>query len=248
MNLPLISCIMPTKNRREFVPKAIEYFLRQTYPNKQLIIGDNGDSIKDLMDAAGGPWYDETQPDRVPILAYRRFRTGQTLGARRNALVECCCNGDLIAHWDDDDWYGADRLADQVKAFTSSDIEVSGVEHPLFYDLRTGKAWRYSYHGEGQYLYSATLMYRRSYWERSPFPDLQVGASVPFVLGPGRRNHAAFIQECDWYVGMAHEGNNSPKPFERAEFTPCNASAVEGRFGNDLAFYESLRAGMEVAA
>jgi hypothetical protein len=40
--LPLVSCIMPTNNRRTFVPKAIEFFLRQDYPNRQLIIIDDG--------------------------------------------------------------------------------------------------------------------------------------------------------------------------------------------------------------
>ena len=39
---PLVSCIMPTYNRREFVPLAIRYFLRQDYANKELIIIDDG--------------------------------------------------------------------------------------------------------------------------------------------------------------------------------------------------------------
>ena len=47
---PLVSCIMPTYNRREFVPRAIRYFLRQDYANKELIIIDDGtDAIKDLV-------------------------------------------------------------------------------------------------------------------------------------------------------------------------------------------------------
>ena len=41
---PLVSCIMPTYNRRHFAGKAIEYFLRQDYPNKQLVIVDDGTS------------------------------------------------------------------------------------------------------------------------------------------------------------------------------------------------------------
>ena len=49
-NLPLVSCIMPTCNRRRFVPRAIDYFLRQDYPNKELvIIGDGTDRVADLI-------------------------------------------------------------------------------------------------------------------------------------------------------------------------------------------------------
>ena len=48
--MPLVSCIMPTYNRRPFVPKAIEYFLRQDYPNRELIILDDGDDrVADLV-------------------------------------------------------------------------------------------------------------------------------------------------------------------------------------------------------
>jgi hypothetical protein len=37
-NHPPVSCIMPTANRRAFVPRAVVYFLRQDYPNKELVI------------------------------------------------------------------------------------------------------------------------------------------------------------------------------------------------------------------
>jgi hypothetical protein len=36
-DLPLISCIMPTFNRRRFVAQAIRYFLCQDYPEKELM-------------------------------------------------------------------------------------------------------------------------------------------------------------------------------------------------------------------
>src|SRR5581483_2857327 len=32
--MPLVSCVMPTHNRRHFVPRAIEYFRRQKYPSR----------------------------------------------------------------------------------------------------------------------------------------------------------------------------------------------------------------------
>jgi hypothetical protein len=46
---PLISCIMPTFNRRAFVPLSLKCFAYQDYPNRELIIVDDGDdSIADL--------------------------------------------------------------------------------------------------------------------------------------------------------------------------------------------------------
>src|SRR5260221_301127 len=49
---PMVTCIMPTANRRPFVAQAIRYFLAQDYPEKELVIVDDGsDSVADLAAA-----------------------------------------------------------------------------------------------------------------------------------------------------------------------------------------------------
>ena len=93
---------MPTYNRRAFVPHAIRYFLRQEYGNKELIIIDDGtDSIQDLI------------PETSNI---RYFRLDQkiTLGAKLNLACDYA-KGNMIANWDDDDWYSPMRLRSQVE-------------------------------------------------------------------------------------------------------------------------------------
>jgi len=100
-NHPLVSCIMPTYNRRAFVPQAIAYFLRQDYANKELIIVDDG------IDAVG---------DLVPAdqhIRYIRLSQKTTLGVKRNIACEQA-RGTIIAHWDDDDWHAPHRLRYQV--------------------------------------------------------------------------------------------------------------------------------------
>ena len=47
---PLVSCIMPTHNRCCFAPQAIEYFLRQNYADKELIVIDDGQFIWSSID------------------------------------------------------------------------------------------------------------------------------------------------------------------------------------------------------
>lgn len=239
MSMPLVSCIMPTKNRPEFVPQAIAYFLRQTYPNKELVIVDDGDSVLDIV----VPFQKYSKAVNVHYWGRPAFAT---LGEKRNWCVDAC-RGDLIAHWDDDDWYGPERLALQVAAMQNADAEVCGVDAPIFLDVATGAAYQYQYRGQGGYLYSATLMYTRAYWARSPFPDLQVGASTPFVCGSGRLDKAAFTRHDNWYTGIGHAGNNSPKPFKASEFTRWEGD-MEARLGADWPFYESIRESMGVAA
>jgi len=228
MSLPLVSCIMPTKNRREFVPQAVEYFLRQTYPNKQLVIGT------DFLDSARGP---SVRPDGVWEVV---CRDGITLGTKRNALIGVA-RGPLIAHWDDDDWYGPTRLADQVSVLQSNAADVCGIDAPLFYDLRTGKAYRYHY-ADGC-PYGATLMYTRKFWEARPFADVQVGETDPFMQGRWPAPSVAG----SWYVGMIHDGNTCPKALQSRYFTPYPDLVCPGLIA-DWPFYRGLREKMGVAA
>ena len=95
---PLISCIMPTHNRRPFVGQAIYYFLRQDYPEKELLILDDGeDAVADLV-------------PRDERIRYVRLEQRQSIGAKRNHACELA-KGQFIAHWDDDDWMAPRRLS-----------------------------------------------------------------------------------------------------------------------------------------
>src|SRR5215210_5881737 len=93
---PFVSCIMPTYNRRKFIPNAIRYFLRQDYTNKELIVIDDGtDAVKDLI------------PDHRDI-RYFYLDKKMNLGAKLNLACQHA-KGNIIVHWDDDDWYAERR-------------------------------------------------------------------------------------------------------------------------------------------
>jgi len=103
----LVSCIMPTRNRPHFAGQSISYFLRQDYPQRELIVLDDGDEpIADLI----------PRDDRVH---YVRLPQRRPVGAKRNLACEIS-RGELIAHWDDDDWMAADRLSLQVNQLLHS--------------------------------------------------------------------------------------------------------------------------------
>src|SRR5436853_2478260 len=130
--LPLVSCIMPTYYRLRFVPYAIDYFLRQNYKNKELIIVDDGnDKIKDLV------------PDH-PLIRYYCLDKKITLGAKLNLACDYA-QGEIIANWDDDDWYASTRLTYQADALKNENIEVCGINNLLYYDLINNIGYRYIY-------------------------------------------------------------------------------------------------------
>jgi glycosyltransferase involved in cell wall biosynthesis len=147
----LVSCIMPTYNRREFVPHAIRYFLRQDYENKELIIIDDGsDAVNDLI------------PD-TPTIRYFRLDQKITLGAKLNLACKYA-KGEIIANWDDDDWYAARRLQYQVDALQHNETSVCGINNLLYYDLRNKNGYQYIYPPEHRtWLAGSSLCYLKNY-------------------------------------------------------------------------------------
>ncbi len=49
MNPPLVSVLMPTFNRPQFIRRAVDAVLDQSYRNVQLIVKDGGESIRHLL-------------------------------------------------------------------------------------------------------------------------------------------------------------------------------------------------------
>lgn len=102
---PLVTCIMITANRRHLAERAILCFKNQTYTNKTLLVIDDGsEDLTDLLER------------EIPHqFNYQRIekKSGQNLGYLRN-LGLSLASSELIAQWDDDDWYHPDRLNTQV--------------------------------------------------------------------------------------------------------------------------------------
>lgn len=225
---PLVSCVMPTRNRRSFVPQSIWYFLRQDYPHKELIILDDGeDSVADLIPA----------DDRI---RYRRLDRKLTLGAKRNLGCELS-RGDLIAHWDDDDWMAPHRLSRQVDELTRHGAQVCGLRDLLHYRPEAGEAWLYqSLPGQRPAVVGGTLLYRRSVWSNSPFAEINIGEDLDFIW---RQPADSITPLTDFsiYVALIHAGNTSAKRLADPRWQRRPLDDVSQLLRHDRDFYIGLR-------
>ncbi|MDB5128646.1 glycosyltransferase [Mucilaginibacter sp.] len=197
-NINLVSCIMPTYNRREFVPHAIQYFLRQDYPNKELIIIDDGtDKIKDLIPEANN-------------IRYYQLDEKITLGAKLNMACEYS-QGNILINWDDDDWYAAHRITYQVNALNNHAVDVCGINRLLYYDIRNHAAHTYTYPlNQRIWLLGSSLCYTRELWNKNKFADIDVGMDAYFVWGTSEDKITA-LPDSSIAVHLIHDSNVSPK-------------------------------------
>ncbi|WBX78215.1 glycosyltransferase family 2 protein [Tenacibaculum ovolyticum] len=195
--LKKVSCIMPTSNRSQFIEQAIQNFRNQNYVNKELIIADDGsNSIEHLV------------PDQENI-KYFRLRKGMSLGEKRNF---CCSKstGEIIVHWDDDDWYAADWLAYQVSTLQSNNADVCGLSKLYFYDSIRQEAWLYQYPKEEKaWVAGATMAYTKNTWQKRPFKNITIGEDNAFVWQEGVSVIAHNYQE--GFVASIHNENTSTK-------------------------------------
>lgn len=217
--MPLVSCIMPTFERRAFVPGAIACFLAQDYPHLELVIVDDGtDAVRDLV------------PDD-PRIVYTHSTRRLSVGAKRNLACERA-RGEFIVHWDDDDWYPATRISRQTAALVDRGADVCGSSEIYFYDRARDRAFLYRYSGGGlPWVAGTTLAYRRDVWLRRPFADVQVGEDAQFVWAAAGR--VADLRDATLCVAAVHAGNVSPKDTAGAYWSPAPVDVVRRMLTSD---------------
>lgn len=193
---------MPTANRRKFVPSSIRMFLGQDYQNSELLIVDDGvDCIADIV-------------PRLSNVRYIRIQPGRSLGQKRNLACQAS-RGEVILHWDDDDWYAAWRIGYQLKALTEAALDLCGVDRVLLVDPKLGRACEYIYRGMGvPWLCGSSLCYRRDFWQRHPFGDINEGEDTRFVA-TAVDARIAVLPNSRLLVARIHDGNTSRnRPYE----------------------------------
>ena len=231
---PLVSCIMPTCDRRGYVPQAIRNFLRQDYPNLEMLILDDGaDQVADCI------------PEDARI-RYFRLDHKMNVGAKRNLACEQS-RGEYIVHWDDDDWYPTWRVRAQIQAMVESAASLCGTSQVDYFDPNTNRAWRYKYEVSGlNWVAGNTLAYRRSFWEHHKFPDIQAGEDSRFVWS-ATGSRMCDLNDPALCIATVHAGNTSAKETSGAFWLSCDSELIKSLLGDDWYFYRAVESSPQVS-
>jgi glycosyltransferase involved in cell wall biosynthesis len=160
-----VSCIIPTANRRKLLPLAVACFLDQSWEDKELVVIDDGDAPEsDLV-------------SMVPRHIYARVPR-MSIGAKRNLACQFA-TGDIIVHFDSDDWSAPTRVHDQVERLVVSGKQMSGYHTVCYWNLLTGKAYKYL--GTPLYSLGTAMCYTREFWKAHPFADKSHGEDNDMV-------------------------------------------------------------------
>jgi glycosyltransferase involved in cell wall biosynthesis len=134
--LPFVSIVTPTYNRRRFIPSLIKMVQTQTYPRNKMewIVYDDGqEEVRDLFEA---------MRHDLPTLNFIWSEDKMTLGEKRNRLNQEA-KGDIIVAMDDDDFYFPERVQEAVMALTMNPgIHLAGSSEVYMYFTDTREIWK----------------------------------------------------------------------------------------------------------
>ncbi|HEX8112711.1 MAG TPA: glycosyltransferase family 2 protein [Kofleriaceae bacterium] len=191
---------MPTADRPAFIPLSVRSFLAQDWPNRELLVIDDGrDAVGDLV--AG-----------VPGVRYLRLSRRASIGAKRN-LACAEARGELIVHWDDDDWYAPSRLTWQATPIAAGRADVTGLENRFTLQLPAGQFWTVEREPHQPMVrgdvHNGTLMFRRSIFaEGVRYPEVNLAEGAAFLREAMDRGHRlARLENPDVFVYVRHGGN-----------------------------------------
>jgi hypothetical protein len=230
---PLVSCLMPTRDRPDFVERAVAYFLRQDYPNRELVVVDDGcEPVRDRVEGAPG-------------VTYVRLAGDASTGSKRNVAGEVA-RGEVLVCWDDDDWYGPGRLSAQARPLLAGEADVSALGRSLFYQVTPGCFWRCTPRVHARMFFKqvvgGTLAWRRD--ARARFPDRSMAEDADLLRTLLRRGaRLAPVPNGGHFVYVRH-GTNSWRFAEGRYVDPRGWRRVAPPSfmpPEDLAFYRDLR-------
>ncbi len=231
----LISAIMPTYNRREFIPQALKYFERQDYPHKELIIVDDGtDTIIDIL------------PTHLNI-CYISLSERCSLGTKCNIACSLA-NGEVICHFDDDDYFAPHRLTHQVQPILQGKADIVGVEMDVVFNIVDWTAWKCSSSLRSEIFYggvvTGAMMYRKALWGmHAMHPNKTTGEDADF-LRHLRTNGAklATVANAGSFIYIRHGDTWPLLPHYHPHMHEWSAVKIEEHMPDeDRAFYAQLR-------
>lgn len=128
MKSPLVSVVIVTWNRPQFLAFAVEQFKAQIYKSKELIVVDDSEPGKALDLSC--------QPDVKVIRPAERLTVGEKLAIGFDAA-----QGDYVAYQDDDDWISPSYLTRQVGPLISGQGTVAATQRDLTLKLERAATW-----------------------------------------------------------------------------------------------------------
>jgi len=192
----LISCLCVTHEKPEMLKRVIRCFREQSYPCKQLVI------VYEEADIPTHQFMEQSTFECSVKVVKIDAGTKLTLGELRNISVREA-DGDYVCQWDDDDWYDADRLMEQMKHIQLHGTSGCILSRWIVFDAMTQKAYL-----PERYTWEGSILCKREVMLQNPYPPLRKGEDTGVIRYLFKRGALSIIDDKPHlYVYIYHGGN-----------------------------------------
>lgn len=196
-DLPFVSIVTITYNRKHLFPMAIRNWELFEYPRDKLewIIVDDSDDGSTLSDLL---------PKSQQIKYYKLQTTGRlSIGQKRNFGVKNATH-EIICMMDDDDYYWPFSVFSRVGLLLKyPKYNLVGVTDLDTYNTNE----EFSARIRSPYVSEASMAFRKQFWVERQFPEKfnTLGEGYPFLKG--RRHRVIKMPSCFNLIAMTHSSN-----------------------------------------
>lgn len=201
-DLPHVSIITLTRDRRSFIPLAKYCFLAQTYPEHLLewvIVDDGKDPIKNLV-------------SDLPNVTYVLLDEPMSIGAKRNLAISKAKH-DILVMMDDDDVYPNNSVLARVAHMLAAPKKECLFSTMLpCYEIHETKSFMNLPPitlEMSKRVSEATLCFTRAFWQERGFPDQQIAEGDAFIHG--REGMCREFSPQDVIVSLSHRKTTSSR-------------------------------------
>lgn len=174
----------------------------------------NNELIKEIFEA-------QDYPNKELIFDYNEG----SIGLKRNRCIDVS-SGEIILHFDSDDWYAPDYITKSVNHLIESKAQITGLSQAYFYQPHTN-LWLYKWAGSQPYVIGSGMCYYRYVWYKMPFKNKQTEEDKLFQLGW----HVAPFDGLKSFMAMIH-GKNTCSHLSIPYMQPLHPSLAVGILGN----------------
>jgi len=162
------------ERRQEYHETLYNCFHAQTWPNKQLVVVDSG--------FTPSPFFSTLSDPRVIYILREGEDTADTVGWKRNHGIDRA-EGEVIAHFDDDDIYSPIYLEHMVGILRKSGRHVCKLKAWYTVDVETGRVGHFDGNkelpGVGEelrqemvYSYGFSILHTKEVWRTTKYPEV----------------------------------------------------------------------------
>ena len=225
---PLVSCIMPTKNRKQFVCRAFMMFIdaaRIALSKCELIVLEDGeDSCSDFV--LGGNIVAKKK-DLNWRVRYRRHEG--TLGAKLNEGARLA-RGKYLVNWDDDDFHHPQRIANIVKHFELTGAQMVGMSSMPYWREGEKDVWIFN-SSDPRYCTGSGQAFRRDWVLANPHLDQTVAEDEYMCRMAAKQGVLSTIGGTDWVVACSHGAHCTNRNHPMQAAPDSDEAKLEAIFG-----------------